>query len=140
MTKLPSDSLKNPRRPWRAVAIVAGALLVIGGGSIGAAALTQEPTEEVAVVELSGGQGKPTEPQVSHKLLVPHVLKSTTPPPPPPPPPVYEPPAAPEPGSPGTLVPFVASSDPNNASGGDYIDPGSYCWSGSASGNPPRCD
>jgi PKD repeat protein len=57
----------------------------------------------------------------------------STPPPPPPP-------AAPAAGAPGSLVPFVASSDPNNALGGDYIDPGIYCQSGSASGNPPRCD
>jgi hypothetical protein len=43
------------------------------------------------------------------------------------------------PGGPGDAVPFVASSDPNNASGGDYLDPGSYCQSGSASGYPPYC-
>jgi len=40
----------------------------------------------------------------------------------------------------GALVPFIPSADPNNANGGDYIDPGSYCTSGSASGYPPVCD
>lgn len=40
----------------------------------------------------------------------------------------------------GSEVPFIPSDDPNNASGGDYIDPGSYCTSGSASGYPPICD
>lgn len=48
--------------------------------------------------------------------------------------------AAPAPGAPGSRVPFVASSDPNNANGGDYEDPGIYCQSHSASGNPPICD
>lgn len=40
----------------------------------------------------------------------------------------------------GSLVPFIPSSDPNNANGGDYEDPGLYCDSHSASGNPPVCD
>jgi hypothetical protein len=43
-------------------------------------------------------------------------------------------------GAPGSRVPFIASSDPNNANGGDYEDPGVYCQSHSASGNPPVCD
>jgi len=43
-------------------------------------------------------------------------------------------------GAPGSRVPFIASSDPNNASGGDYEDPGIFCQSHSASGNPPVCD
>ena len=40
----------------------------------------------------------------------------------------------------GEAVPFIPSDDPNNANGGDYIDPGVYCTSGSASGFPPVCD
>lgn len=40
----------------------------------------------------------------------------------------------------GSAVPFIPSDDPNNANGGDYLDPGSYCTSGSASGYPPVCD
>lgn len=56
---------------------------------------------------------------------------------PPPPPSDPEPPVS---GAPGSLVPFIPSSDPNNANGGDYLDPGLYCQTGSASGNPPRCD
>lgn len=69
-----------------------------------------------------------------------------TPPPPPPPAPVEEPVYEESDGGgyvagqSGDPVPFVPSSDPNNASGGDYIDPGIYCLSGSASGNPPVCD
>jgi len=43
-------------------------------------------------------------------------------------------------GAPGSHVPFIASSDPNNANGGDYEDPGIFCQSHSASGNPPVCD
>lgn len=45
-------------------------------------------------------------------------------------------------GAPGDAVPFIPSSDPNNANGGDYIDPGIYCQSGSAStvGGVPVCD
>jgi hypothetical protein len=46
------------------------------------------------------------------------------------------------PGAKGDHVPFVTSSDPNNANGGDYLDPGTYCDSGSAStvGGVPVCD
>lgn len=40
----------------------------------------------------------------------------------------------------GSAVPFIPSDDPNNANGGDYLDPGGYCTSGSASGYPPVCD
>jgi len=70
-------------------------------------------------------------------------------PPPPPPPPVVEEPVVEEPvyeepvyvpGQSGDYVPFIPSTDPNNAAGGDYIDPGIYCINGSASGNPPVCD
>jgi len=45
-----------------------------------------------------------------------------------------------EAGAPGSRVPFIKSNDPNNANGGDYEDPGLYCQSHSASGNPPVCD
>jgi PKD repeat protein len=65
---------------------------------------------------------------------------SVTEPAPPPPPGFNGGGSGPAAGAPGSLVPFVPSSDPNNASGGDYLDPGIYCQSGSASGNPPRCD
>jgi hypothetical protein len=42
----------------------------------------------------------------------------------------------------GTPVPFIASSDPNNANGGDYEDPGIFCASHSAStvNGVPVCD
>jgi preprotein translocase subunit SecF len=42
----------------------------------------------------------------------------------------------------GTPVPFTPSSDPNNAAGGDYADPGSFCASHSAStvNGVPTCD
>jgi hypothetical protein len=43
-------------------------------------------------------------------------------------------------GAPGSRVPFIKSDDPNNANGGDYEDPGTFCQSHSASGNPPVCD
>ena len=41
--------------------------------------------------------------------------------------------SGPAPGSSGSLVPFIPSDDPENANGGDYVDPGLYCDSGSAS-------
>jgi hypothetical protein len=42
----------------------------------------------------------------------------------------------------GTPLPFYPSSDPQNANGGDYADPGTYCESGSAStiNGVPTCD
>ncbi len=42
----------------------------------------------------------------------------------------------------GTPVPFVTSTDPNNADGGSYLDPGAWCASGSAStiDGVPVCD
>ncbi len=142
--KLPSDRLKEPRHPWRVAGLVAGLALVAGGGWAITAAVTAPDTSprNVAAVRLVGGEGKPTTPQISHKLLLTdHVAKSTTPPPPPEP--VYVAPPSGGGGggsNSGALVPFIPSSDPNNAAGGDYLDPGSYCTSGSASGFPPRCD
>lgn len=41
--------------------------------------------------------------------------------------------SGPAPGASGSLVPFIPSDDPENAQGGDYIDPGLYCDSGTAS-------
>lgn len=42
----------------------------------------------------------------------------------------------------GTPLPFYPSSDPENATGGDYADPAGFCASGSAStvGGVPTCD
>jgi hypothetical protein len=42
----------------------------------------------------------------------------------------------------GTRVPFTPSSDPQNANGGDYADPGTFCAAHSAStvGGVPVCD
>jgi hypothetical protein len=42
----------------------------------------------------------------------------------------------------GTRVPFIPSSDPNNANGGDYEDPAVFCDNHSAStvGGVPVCD
>jgi hypothetical protein len=42
----------------------------------------------------------------------------------------------------GTPVPFIKSSDPQNANGGDYIDPATFCQNGSAStvNGVPTCD
>ena len=42
----------------------------------------------------------------------------------------------------GTPLPFITSTDPNNAAGGTYEDPSVFCTSGSAStvGGVPTCD
>lgn len=42
----------------------------------------------------------------------------------------------------GTPLPFTKSSDPQNANGGDYADPGTFCASrsGSTIGGVPQCD
>lgn len=58
------------------------------------------------------------------------------------PPPPAAPPAPPAAGARGSLVPFIPSTDPNNANGGDYIDPSIYCDAHSAStvGGVPVCD
>ena len=90
--KLPSDRLKEPRHPWRVAALVAGMVLVAGAGWAITAAVTAPDTSSrnVAAVRLVGGEGKPTTPQIEHKLLpTDHVAKSTTPPPPPPAPENY---------------------------------------------------
>ncbi|MGE0399951.1 MAG: hypothetical protein AB7T06_24765 [Kofleriaceae bacterium] len=148
---LPSEKLRQPASPLRAVGII-GVVTVLGvGAAVGIPTLTKPDTarDGASIVHLTAEPGKPTLPQITHKLLdVPHVAKSTTPPPPP----------EPEPSTggggssgggggggggysnSGALVPFIPSSDPNNAAGGDYMDPGAYCTSGSASGFPPVCD
>lgn len=139
-----ADKLRQPRRPWRTL-IAVGAIVLVGvaGFSVSGALLKPEAARPApTIVHLVGNQGKPTVPQIEHKLLLTdHVAKSTTPPPPPEP--VYVAPPSGGGGggsNSGALVPFIPSSDPNNAAGGDYLDPGSYCTSGSASGFPPRCD
>jgi hypothetical protein len=84
MTKqaqLPSDKLKAPRRPWRAVAIVAASLLVLGGAvGIGRVAVATYASDDIRVSGVAHEKS-----QITHKLLVPHILKSEVPPPPPPP-------------------------------------------------------
>lgn len=64
------------------------------------------------------------------------VVEAPAPPPPP------APPAAPSGAARGTPLPFYPSSDPQNANGGDYADPGSYCASksGSTINGVPQCD
>lgn len=49
---------------------------------------------------------------------------------------------APSGGNSGEALPFTPSSDPNNAQGGTYADPSSFCSSGSAStvNGVPTCD
>ncbi len=63
------------------------------------------------------------------------VSETTAPVPPPPPP-------APSKAASGTPLPFYPSSDPQNAQGGEYADPATYCASGSAStvNGVPTCD
>lgn len=108
------------------VAITGAALFAALGGV--QPAPTPTPTSVVSIFEINGYAEAPPKPT--------------------PEPVVVEAPPAPEPepvaedidGAPGDLVPFIASDDPNNALGGDYIDPGIYCQNGSASGNPPVCD
>ncbi|MEO5921708.1 MAG: hypothetical protein ABIQ01_11270 [Pseudolysinimonas sp.] len=83
MTKqpvLPSDKLKRPRHTWRTIAIIAASLLVLGGAAgIGRVAVAGYAADDLRVS--AAGHEKP---QISHKLLVPHTLKSEVPPPPPP--------------------------------------------------------
>lgn len=65
------------------------------------------------------------------------VVEAPAPPPPPPP----APPASS--GAPaGTPLPFYPSTDPENAQGGSYADPGTFCASGSGStvNGVPVCD
>lgn len=139
-----ADKLRQPRSPWRSVITVAAIVLLgTAGVFIGRAMIQPDTSRDGAtIVHLTGAPGKPTTPQIAHKLLLTtHVAKTTTPPPPPEP--VYVAPPSGGGGggsNSGALVPFIPSSDPNNASGGDYLDPGSYCTSGSASGFPPVCD
>ena len=111
---LPSDKLKAPRRPWRIAALI-GVLVLAGTGGtvIGAAALAPDLGREQAAVRLVGGEGKPTTPQMTHKLiLTTHVAKTEVPPPPPPP--VYSPPAG---GGGGGPVRCPAGSTANSNDG-----------------------
>lgn len=127
---------------WRTVGIAVGATIAVALGgtwAANAAGIFERP-EPVAVVQEAPAPS-------------PTVTPTPTPTPTPEPVavvPVVEAPAedvyvepyveeAPYSNS-GEAVPFIPSSDPNNANGGDYIDPGSYCTSGSASGFPPVCD
>ena len=127
---------------WRTVAIALGAVAVLGVGGVWAVntsgvlagpAPAATPVAEVAVVgEVPAGYADAP----IHPVAAPPVVE-----------PVEQVPSeeaptedSPAPGQPGEAVPFVTSADPNNANGGDYIDPGMYCLSGSASGAPPVCD
>lgn len=78
--ELPSDKLKKTRHPWRVVAIVAASLIVLtGGAGIGWVALDNYASTHIRIAAAAHEK-----PQLSHKLLVPHTLKSEVPPPPPP--------------------------------------------------------
>lgn len=138
--KLPSEKLAEKPHPWRTALLVLGLVAVAAAAVFISGSVLKPDTgrPEAIIVHLVGAEGKPTVPQMDHKLLTPHQAKSTTPPPPPEPEPSYG--GGGGGSNSGALVPFIPSSDPNNASGGDYLDPGSYCTSGSASGFPPRCD
>lgn len=117
---------------WSAAGVVA-VLAVLAALFIGVPAAIEANRPAVATAPKPGVQEA-------------HLLRSDFKHPLPPPPPVVEV-AAPEDtyveapySNAGSAVPFIPSADPNNASGGDYMDPGSYCTSGSASGFPPVCD
>lgn len=95
MTKqplLPSEKLMQPARPWRTVLLVL-ATVAVGLAAVfisGAVFKADTSRDGASIVHLVGEQGKPTTPQVTHKLLLTtHVAKSTTPPPPPPAPENY---------------------------------------------------
>lgn len=126
---------------------VAAAALVVGGSAAGVAALTAGQVDEPAAPAKIVQEQPATidlEPETTPEPTVEPVAPApepepapepVTPAPPPPPP-------APAPGASGSQVPFYPSSDPQNASGGEWADPGSYCHSGSAStvGGVPVCD
>lgn len=86
-----ADKLRQRRSPWRSVIAVAAIVLVGAAGVfVGGAVLKPTPARDgTAIVHLTGSPGKPTTPQMDHKLLTPHQAKSTTPTPPPPAPENY---------------------------------------------------
>lgn len=90
--KLPSEKLAEKPHPWRTALLVLSVVAVgIAAVLISGAVLKPNTDRPDAIaVHLVGEQGKPTTPQVTHKLLLTtHVAKSTTPPPPPPAPENY---------------------------------------------------
>lgn len=96
-----------------------------------------EPAE-ISIVEPAEVVETPTPtPTVTPTPTPEPVVEAPAPPPPPPP----APPA--KSGAPsGTPLPFHPSGDPENANGGEYADPGTFCASGSGStvNGVPVCD
>lgn len=84
--QLPSDKLKETPRTWRTFALIVAIVTAgVAALAIGGAVFKQDTSRDGAsIVHLVGAPGKPTTPQITHKLLLTdHVAKSTTPPPPP---------------------------------------------------------
>lgn len=123
------------KKIWTIGGLSAALILVAGGAAVatvGAQPTTPEPVETSVSVPLV--TPTPTVTPEAPAAVVPETPVEV----------VVEPPAPPAPEPPysnsGQQVPFYPSSDPENAGGGEYADPGSWCTSGSASGSVPICD
>jgi uncharacterized protein HemX len=152
--KLPSDALKSRPKPLRAVLIGLAAVVVIAAGGTGAYAFNQAQTatstptptmtpyvatltqDELDSVE-SGAEQQQTIIAADEKAAADAQAAADA---------AAAQQAAEQPTSSkhpaGTPLPFIPSSDPQNANGGDYTDPSGYCESGSAStvNGVPTCD
>ncbi len=125
---------------WKTVGLSAFAVAVIGGVTVLSQTGPIFPTSEVEAPASTVIVDESPEPTFTPTPTV-------TPTPTPTQEPVVEAPAPPPPpvrsGAPsGTPLPFYPSSDPENAEGGQYADPGSFCASGSGStvNGVPVCD
>lgn len=123
---------------WSAGAVTFAALVATAAaiGPIWAPQAEAPATEDTGVYLVD-----PAEPVVETAptptpTVAPAPVAETTAPVPPPAP------AAPSKAASGTPLPFYPSSDPQNADGGQYADPATYCASGSAStvNGVPTCD